>query len=99
MQNANDVMRKERNEMSKARTTEQHNKQQFLIDNRQQNGDDNNGMGKNNKYTTNNIENRNDKNENNSFHVGRMINAHHRRLDNIEEGYYETNGSKETRIE
>ena len=56
-------------------------------------------MGKNNTYTTNIIENGNDKNGKNRFHVGRMINAHQRRLENIEEGYYETNGSKESSIE
>ena len=99
MQNANDAMRKERNEMSKARTKEQHNKQRFRIDNRQQHGNDNNGMGKNNTYTTNIIENGNDKNGKNRFHLGSIINAHQRRLENIEEGYYETNGSKESRIE
>ena len=99
MQNANDAMRKERNEMPKARTTEQHHKQRFRIDNRQQHGNDNNGMGKNNTYTTNNIGNGNDKNGKNRFHVGSMNNAHQRRLENIEEGYYETNGSKESRIE
>ena len=56
-------------------------------------------MGKNNTYTTNNIGNGNDKNGKNRFHVGSMINAHQRRLENIEEGYYEINGSKETSIE
>ena len=56
-------------------------------------------MGKNNTYTTNIIVNGNDKNGKNRLHVDTMINAHQRRLENIEEGYYETNGSKETSIE
>ena len=56
-------------------------------------------MGKKNIYTTNIIGNGNDKNGNNRIHVDRKINAHQRRLENIEEGYYETNGSKETSIE
>ena len=56
-------------------------------------------MGKNNTYATNKIGNGNDKNGKHRLNVDRMINAYQRRLENIEEGYYETNRSKKTSIE